>query len=267
MKKRQFTLIELLVVIAIIAILASLLLPALRNARESARAVACRSQLRQQSLMLALYGNDYNGYLPSGSIKTNVSPYGTPYAGNKWFMDPGGSQNWDWTWVMALASSYLNSEPEMKMFVCPSLNSQEHHFHDSATKNIPMNEKFWNSYGINVTWNWNVMISGGGTDSFRGFTGVYWRTEQSAASIHGRSHLFREPSNLIAVAEIETHGGGWNSALPRVSLTGTSLNNLQSALTFPHGNFSQNNLYADGHVSTLRYEELPSSVGDNLWRR
>ena len=62
--RTAFTLIELLVVIAIIAVLASMLLPALRNAKDTAKQVACLGQLRGLGVGMAIYASDYNGNLP-----------------------------------------------------------------------------------------------------------------------------------------------------------------------------------------------------------
>jgi prepilin-type N-terminal cleavage/methylation domain-containing protein/prepilin-type processing-associated H-X9-DG protein len=74
--KPGFTLIELLVVVAIIMLLAALLLPALRQAKESGRSASCLSRLHQMGLALFLYADDYNGSLiPAAVVKNNQNKY------------------------------------------------------------------------------------------------------------------------------------------------------------------------------------------------
>jgi len=66
--QRGFTLIELLVVIAIIALLMSILLPALSVAREQGRRSVCAQHEKNMGLGLFMYGNDYDGKLPMNTV-------------------------------------------------------------------------------------------------------------------------------------------------------------------------------------------------------
>lgn len=72
-KPLQFTLIELLVVIAIIAVLAGMLLPALKAARDKAQGINCVSQAKQIALAGNMYSNDYQGRVPLAMWSGNIN--------------------------------------------------------------------------------------------------------------------------------------------------------------------------------------------------
>ena len=70
-RRSAFTLVELLVVIGIIALLISVLMPALRKARESAYTVACASNQRQLMMGFLLFANEHRGHLPGNFVDYN----------------------------------------------------------------------------------------------------------------------------------------------------------------------------------------------------
>lgn len=84
MKKQAFTLMELLVVIAIIAMLMSILVPALQRTKDQARTVLCRSNLKQWGLVFGMYytGNK-DRFMSGGTVPDSSNPSG--YRWEQWF--------------------------------------------------------------------------------------------------------------------------------------------------------------------------------------
>jgi len=112
-RKKGFTLIELLVVIAIIAILASIIMPALGRAREAARRAVCISNLHNIGLMVLMYANDQDQQLPwyIGGI---LLRYGYDH-GAAW---PLGRAPATTEWIGILGKSMYQGR--YRIFFCPS---------------------------------------------------------------------------------------------------------------------------------------------------
>ena len=90
LRSRAFTLIELLVVVSIIALLVSILLPALSKARDSAKCVMCQCNLRQLGYGIEYYAEDHDGVMPPGwdvavgtTLANNWMPLISTYLGER----------------------------------------------------------------------------------------------------------------------------------------------------------------------------------------
>jgi prepilin-type N-terminal cleavage/methylation domain-containing protein len=112
----HFTLIELLVVIAIIALLASLLLPGLQQARDRAMDITCVSQLRQLGIAATGYAGDFDDHFPQRYSNGRLFDGTNTFWG--WNHNVPGP-NWIWyTWGML--SAVYDYIPAREILVCPT---------------------------------------------------------------------------------------------------------------------------------------------------
>jgi prepilin-type N-terminal cleavage/methylation domain-containing protein/prepilin-type processing-associated H-X9-DG protein len=246
--ERGFTLVELLVVIGIIALLISILLPALNKARESAKTLQCLSNLRQIGMAHAAYVADARGYvLPTGYIRN-------------------GNSSWT-LWTVILSKGKYLPMPGVKttdgahtqsVYFCPggsfdtttAVQSPATPYDALASQALRSKDFFGDP---------NIII-----DSWYGINGSDALTASSGA-----------PSRRIWVDPGNTNGEpAFARQLPKMSNIRKSselalvfdgvaynLTNNANRLAGRHNRYQQTNVvFYDGHAATYARKELPAAT-------
>tara|TARA_Y100000589_G_scaffold231235_1_gene218643 strand:+ start:619 stop:1275 length:657 start_codon:yes stop_codon:yes gene_type:complete len=140
-QNKAFTLIELLVVISIISLLIAVLLPALASARKSARSAQCKSQLKQIGLLITMYGNDFDEFLPPAKEPSLVY-------GNIWSLNSNNYKSF-----MHYYMGYV-SDHNKWLAVCPDY----HAMRSGQGGNYGLNVRLFRFSNWNTAWHTNMQI-------------------------------------------------------------------------------------------------------------
>ena len=213
----RFSLIELLIVIAIIAILSSLLLPALKKAKEKAHEIVCASNLKQSGIGILQYANDFNGW--------------TPCAYRPW----SGGLQWG-RWLISLEylpgkdPNALDGKPNI--IVCPSAPPYGIYDHINHTYG------FRQQYGVG--WTFFQLFKGD-------ISAAYYSTTTGTCIPFSYSNWYPSRAYILA----DTKWGASSDFQGYYFDVGSGISGTSTHLIHTRHSRSANSWFADGHVDKL----------------
>ncbi len=226
-RRGGFTLIELLVVVTLIAILASLLLPAMASAKARARACACKSNLRQMGIAMTMYAEDNRGYLP-----------GTMHGA-------GGDTNR--SWIVSLAP-YVGNVDEIRL--CPADPKRRERLAAGGS-----------SYTLNE-YTSVPLIS-----MFGGVAGADYRKLDALKRPTDTHTVFIISDRTeVGISSDHTHSRSWANNWPAVISDIQPDRHSTGRKAVDNSSGTANYLFADSHVSSIKAPALKERItrGENF---
>ena len=255
MKTTRFTLIELLVVIAIIAILAAMLLPALAQAKQSARTIQCLNNHKQLTVAEHNFLTDVEHLQTAW---TNIHP---DFGQDGDYPVPWG-KSVVWIWPL---ESYLGSAATWRAnpgFLAPIF--------DCPTRLDDFSVRGSGEVHSNYGWNWAGVWEDGLNDGL-GLTNdnFYGRTAPGSATNLAPPTLSSvvNPSNTIMLGPSWTHGSGADGfsdwVMPAREKLYTSVNSHSKPEFYAPHRLRSNISFVDGHAETISINDLYNN--EDLW--
>ncbi len=245
MRKNRFTLIELLVVITIIAILASLLLPSLVNARKQAYLTLCTGNLRQLAMSTTSYTNDFEWFMTNNRWSSGSWDYLLgPYDGR------GTLPVKTWRFEDVSDSVRLQVQRVSKIYLCPA---------DDVPPPDSEPRRIRKTYAVNRYTPADVGIVTNGLIDYNRYTPT-----RNGMAVRKLSEV-TQPEKTILMQDKAQQSNQINRDEDQGTVRWYTHNIMAGDLSFylgvycRHRNLFSNNSFVDGHVEFLSRDELIDS--------